>query len=161
MLDPYLIASTPQELVDWGSHVVFVDVQTEREVEARYPAQGQGRELDLRVDQVLWSHPQAVTPVVAGAVVGLEVSPGWSNGDPAVLEGTERLEVGRTYTVTLVDGYHEGEQYLGYLFGSIAPADADDAASLRGQLSTLEPDPERAPRPREEWDARFLRGSSG
>lgn len=162
MVDPYVFASSPQEFVDWGSHVVFVQVLAEREVDPRYPmalTEGQvGREVDLVVQQVLWSHPDAVTPVAEDDRVSLEVSPGWVGEHPAVLEGTQRLEVGRTYTLTLVDSYHDGDQYLDYLFGTIQQASAADAATLKEQVSVLSPDPDRGPRPGETWDARYVGG---
>lgn len=89
MADPYLIAEEPQQWVDWGSHVIVAEVTAEREIEVSYLLSNgqQGREVDLAVEQVLWSHPKAVTPVSAGQSVSLEVSPGWISGSPAVDQG--------------------------------------------------------------------------
>lgn len=161
-IDPYLIASGPSEYADWGSHVVYAEAVAEREVEPRYPmalSEGQtAREVDLQIRSVLWSHPDAVTPVEPGETVALEVSPGWVDGQPAVLAGTTRLEVGSTYIVTFVDTYDSGDQYLSYLLGSIERANEDDVAGLREELDSLKPDPSRGPRPEESWDARFIRG---
>lgn len=162
MVDPYIIASSASELADWGSHVVYAEVVDEREVKPRFPmalSEDQtAREVDLEIRDVLWSHLDAVTLVERGESVALEVSPGWVDGQPAVLEGTTRLEVGSTYLVTLVDTYDGGDQYLSYLFGSIQRADDQDAADLRDTLAAETPDPDRGPRPQEPWEARFIRG---
>lgn len=160
MVDPYFVASTAQDFVDWGSHVVFVEVMAEREMEPRIPllsAEDTAREVDLHVRELLWSHPKAVTALREDDIVELEVSPGWVNGQPVVLEGTTRLEVGQQYTMTLTDAYHEGDQYLADLFGTIQPATPADAADLKTQLNNLSPDPDRAPVPGETWDARYVR----
>ena len=107
--------------------------------------------------ELLWSHPRAVTALREDDIVELEVSPGWVNGQPVVLEGMTRLEVGQQYTMTLIDAYHEGDQYLADLFGTIQPATPADAADLETQLNNLSPDPDRAPVPGETWDARYVR----
>lgn len=165
-VDPYLVASTPQEFVDWGSHVVWVEVIAEREVEPRYPASltsGQaGREVDLHVRDVMWSHPDAVTAVTWDKLITLEVSPGWSDGQPAVLEHDTRLEVGHVYTLVLVDSYDDaaGEQYLDRLLGSITEVTTPDTINeILLELESVTPDPGRGPRPGEAWDARFVRAS--
>ncbi|MCK0112946.1 hypothetical protein MWU75_12425 [Ornithinimicrobium sp. F0845] len=164
MADPYLIATTPQDFADWGSHVVWVEVLAEREVEPRHPASLRAdqaaREVDLFVRDVLWSHPEAITPVSWDQVITLEVSPGWSDGQPAVLESDTRLEVGHEYTLVLVDAYDDGEQYLDRLLGSVTEVEsrtADGAYQLYADLENITPDPDRAPHPGEAWDARFVR----
>ncbi|QDO86990.1 hypothetical protein FNH13_00545 [Ornithinimicrobium ciconiae] len=164
MVDPYLIATTPQEFADWGSHVVWVEVLAEREVEPRYPgslgADQTAREVDLYVRDVMWSHPEAITPVSWDEVITLEVSPGWSDGQPAVLESDTRLEVGHEYVLALVDTYDDGEQYLDSLLGSVTEIESpagDLAYQLYAELENITPDPDRAPRPGEAWDARFMR----
>lgn len=163
-VDPYLIATTPQEFVDWGSHVVWGEVVAEREIEPRFPdalgAGETGREIDLDLWDVPWSHPDAVTGVPRGQVITLEVSPGWIDGQSAVLEGDTRLEIGHVYTLALVDTYDDGEQYLAPLFGSVT--ESTEPYVINELLSGLEgvtPDPDRGPRPGEAWDERYVRAS--
>lgn len=157
-VDPYIIAQKPQQWVDWGSYVVVAEVAAEREIEVSYllPV-GEGRQVDLAVDKVLWSHPDAVTPVSAGQTVVLDVSPGWSDGSPVVLDGDTRMEVGDTYLLTVADSYDDGEQGFTPLFGSVSAADEGAVAVAQEQLTGLLPDPARAPRAGEPWDARFMR----
>lgn len=158
VVDPYIIAEEPQQWVDWGSYVVVAEVAAEREIEVSYllPV-GEGRQVDLAVDKVLWAHPEAITPVSAGQTVPLDVSPGWSDGSPVVLDGDTRMEVGDTYLLTLADSYDDGQQDLIGLFGSVSEADVGTAATVQKDLSELVADPDRTPLAGEAWDARFMR----
>ncbi len=158
-INPYIIAQKPQQWVDWGSHVIAAEVVAEREIEPSYylDADLQGREVDLALEEVLWSHPQAVTPVTVSQTVSLDVSPGWSNDNPAVQEGDTRMDVGDTYLLTLADSYDDGEQDLICLFGSVSEADVGTVATVKKELSELVSDPDRAPMAGEAWDARFMR----
>lgn len=159
MADVYLVADQPQQWVDWGSHVVGAEISDEREIEVSYLLSNgqQGREVDLAVAQVLWSHPEAVTSVAADQTVTLDVSPGWISGSPVVYEGDTRMEVGDAYLLTLADHYADGEQQLTRLFGSVSQADQSAVAAAEQQLSGMVADPGRAPRTGEAWDARFMR----
>ncbi len=159
--DLYVYADTAQQQVDWGSHVVVAEV-TDEHVGSSYPG-GVERSLDLWVQSLLWSHPDAIAAVEDGDHIRVDAGIGWRQEGsvlrPVVHAGNEvRLEVGDRYVVALADTVTAGEQGLLALPGS-ARAVPERWDELSEQLASLSPDPARAPRPGEALDQRVLRSS--
>lgn len=161
--DLYAYTDTVQHQVDWGSHVVVAEVIDEQ-VGSSYPS-GVERSLDLRVQSLLWSHPDAITALEDGDRIRVDAGIGWrqegSALQPVVHAGNEvRLEVGDRYVVALADTVTAaGEQGLLALPGS-ARAVPERLDELSEQLASLSPDPAIAPRPGEAFDQRVVRSAS-
>ncbi len=175
----------PANWATWGSYAAYVTVEAERKVSVPL-VQGAGeeedfhdgtihRDLDLRVEQVVWEHPGAITLLADGASVTVRTY-GWQtlrNGRvvPFAYDGQERMEIGGRYLVILSDGLVDGEQVLGPLRaftveGTVvdsagAPVDGMDVAAVTDLLDRQPIDPDLGPRPGEDLGVRILRTGEG
>ncbi|MFE9039738.1 hypothetical protein ACFYOG_02400 [Streptomyces sp. NPDC007818] len=89
--------------VTYADHVVVVTAEREREG-SHAPLPFIDREVDLRVDRILWSRPGAARAVPA--TVGWTAS-GWVRDDSGgrtrtAVEGAPRVEAGHSYVLALV-----------------------------------------------------------
>ncbi|MDQ3526644.1 MAG: hypothetical protein M3424_01900 [Actinomycetota bacterium] len=126
---------SPDDLTSWGSYLLRVVAtgECERNVSPLGPGEELvGREVTVRVEEVLWAHPDALGGVSDGQVLPVYTFPGYlrSNGlaTPAAEEGDLRMEIGGRYVIAMADDVTpEGEQTL-TLLGTF-PTD-DDGFSL-------------------------------
>lgn len=145
--DFYMDVASPEAWAAWGSSVVVATVVDEVP-EAGEAAASDGasstadlslRRMTLRVDEVVWSRPDAVTKVSAPGTLAVR-SHGFSQDgrSAVVLDGTTRMEVGATYLVVLVDDVAaDGTQTLEYLDGTAQPLDASGTTIAQRAASGL------------------------
>lgn len=116
---PIVPAESLDDIARWGSLMLVVSVTREeaRNTSSAGPGEVEiGRDLDVRVEQVLWEHPQAVTKVSPGDELSLYTFPGFVEVDgqrsPAAPENSVRMDVGQQYVVALTDDVVDGAQVL-------------------------------------------------
>lgn len=122
---------SPNDVLAWGSYLLKVDVldESEKNTSSWGPNEVQiGRDVTVRVDDVLWAHPDAITKVEHGQNLDVYTFPGYvRSGDvteKAVEEGDLRMELGQEYVIAMADDIDpEGEQSLTLL--GVLPAGAD------------------------------------
>ncbi|WP_281964837.1 hypothetical protein [Serinicoccus marinus] len=112
-------AESLKDIARWGSSMLVVSVTGEnaRSTSSAGPGEVElGRDLSVRVEKVVWQHPQAVTTVSAGDQLSIYTFPGYVeiNGQrsPARAQGSVRMEVGQRYVVALTDDIADGAQVL-------------------------------------------------
>ena len=108
-----------EDIARWGSSVLVVSVMGENARNTSSVGPGEvelGRDLGVRVERVVWQHPQAVTTVSVGDQLSIYTFPGFVeiNGhrSPASAQGAVRMEVGQRYVVTLTDDIADDAQVL-------------------------------------------------
>ena len=124
-------AQSLEDIARWGSSMLVVSVTGENARSASSAGPGEvelGRDLGVRVEQVVWQHPQAVTTVSAGDQFSIYTFPGYVEIDgrrsPARAQGALRMEVGQRYAVALTDDITDGAQVLTLLNTFVLEADA-------------------------------------
>ena len=128
----YFDPTTPDSIRQWGSYLALVTLTGDSEIpQVINPAPGGPEEpmagpsmrgLDFRVDEVLWTNPQAISELTVGDSINTETGDGYTEVDGEVVavltDGSVPLEVGQSYVVALVDDLAGGQQVLEYLDGS-------------------------------------------
>ncbi len=124
-------AESLEDIARWGSSMLVVSVTGENARSASSAGPGEveiGRDLAVRVEQVVWQHPGAVTTVSAGDQLSIYTFPGYVEIDgqrsPARAQGALRMEVGQRYAVALTDDITDGAQVLTLLNTFLLEADA-------------------------------------
>lgn len=153
---PIVPAESLDDIARWGSSMLAVSVIGEevRNTSSAGPGEVElGRDLTVRVERIIWQHPQAVTSVSVGDQLSIYTFPGFVEVDgqrsPAVPEGATRMDVGEEYVVALADDVVDGAQVLTLLntftleSGSMrlpgsAPVPNDQAAADLKRLTTDE-----------------------
>ncbi|WP_157609197.1 hypothetical protein [Serinicoccus marinus] len=153
---PIVPAASLGDIARWGSSVLAVSVVGEeaRNTSSAGPGEVElGRDLTVRVEQVVWQHPQAVTRVSAGDQLSIYTFPGFVEVDgqrsPAAPEGAIRMNVGEEYVVAMADDVTDGAQVLILLntfswesgsmkFPNSAPVPEEQVAADLERLSTEE-----------------------
>jgi hypothetical protein len=139
---PIVTIESMETIVTWGSHLLRVEAIDESERNSSPLGPGEemiGRDVTVRVDEVLWSHPEAVSEITPGQHLPVYTFPGYlrTDGDtvPAVEDGQLRMELGEQYVIAMADDTNlEGGQIL-TLLTTLAP-DSDvitlpDGSDLR------------------------------
>ncbi len=136
----YFNTQDPRTWLQWGSHVAQITVLKETEVgNTIQPAEGgpedpleapSTRELEIEIDDLLWTSPDAVSPVTQSDRLSVTSYDGWAVVDdarvPFVLEDSVRMDVGSSYYVVLLDDVVDGQQILNYLDGTAVPLSDED-----------------------------------
>lgn len=106
----------------------------------------------MTVDDVLWSHPQAVTQLSTGEVLTTVSGDGFDtvNGEKVavVVDGHTRMDIGSEYIVTFVDDVLAGDQVLEYMDGSALTAESENASAFEANIENIRPsnlEPENRP----------------
>lgn len=141
-------AESLDDIARWGSSMLVVSVTGEkaRSTSPAGPDEVEvGRDLAVRVEEVVWQHPRAVTAVSPGDHLSIYTFPGYVEVDgqrsPAVQEGEVRMDVGRQYVVAMTDDFVDGAQALTLLTTVHLEADAirlDEAATIPLARATSE-----------------------
>lgn len=149
----YFDVKDPAVWRTWGSALAVVEVTDERSITQTIEPGPGGQEdpvedhslrgLTLRVTEVAWTSPSAVTQLKRGVEIEVQSLGFTEDGRSAlVLEGTTRMDVGRSYLVVLIDDVVDGKQTVDYLDGSAVEVSegrlvwASDDAELSG-LTTV------------------------
>lgn len=141
----YFNTRDPAQLQQWASHVVVAAVVDRRAEEQIITAAPGGPEAPVAgpalysytfaVDEVLWSHAQAVLPLhEASEFVA------WDSVDDSLRPGDE-------YVVSVADDLKAGQQVFGYLDAQpVGAVDLDElTAALATPSSSVDPDNRPAP----------------
>lgn len=155
---PVVPAASLDDIARWGSSMLVVSVTGEDARMSSSAAPGEvevGRDLAVKVEQVVWQHPRAVTTVSAGDRLTIYTFPGFVELDgkrsPAVAEGAVRMDVGLRYVVAMTDDLVNGAQVLTLLNAFVLeedfiwlhesePVSLAEAAADLGHLSADEVD---------------------
>lgn len=155
----YFDTKDPRTWIQWGSYVAQITVLKETEIgNTIQPAEGgpedpleapSTRELEIKIDNLLWTNPHAVSSVAQSERLSVTSYDGWTVVDgydgwtvvdgariPFVLEGSVRMDVGSSYYVVLIDDVVDGAQTLNYLDGTAVPM-SDEDGLISKQFSTL------------------------
>lgn len=135
-----LTRKNPRTWIQWGSYVAQITVLKETEIaHTIQPAEGgpeqpleapSTRELEIEIDDLLWTSPHAVSPVTQSDTLSVTSYDGWTVVDearvPFVLVGSVRMDVGSSYYVVLLDDVVDGQQISNYLDGTAVPLSDED-----------------------------------
>lgn len=128
---PIVPAESLDDIARWGSSMLIVTVTEEKVRNTSSAGPGEielGRDLHVRVEQVLWQHPKVVTAVSPGDQFSIYTFPGFIEVDgrrsPAAPEDSVRMDVGQQYAVALADDVVDGAQVLTLLNTFVLESDS-------------------------------------